>query len=67
MLLQQVPLGQMTDTLLTSLPNTANANTSQNVQNLAVASWQAHELRRFAETPFAMMHNACLQMRSAEP
>jgi len=51
--------------LLTSLPNTANADTSQKLQDMAVAAWQAHETRMFAEAQFAMMNNACLQMHSA--
>ncbi len=65
MLLQQIPLEQPTDMLLTSLPNTANADTSQKLQDMAVAAWQAHETRMFAEAQFAMMNNACLQMHSA--
>ena len=67
MLLQQVLLEQTTDMLLNSLTNTANADTSQKLQDMAVASWQAHEMSRFAETQLAMMNNACLQMHSVAP
>lgn len=49
MLLQQVPLGQVTYTLLTSLPDTANANSIQNLQDMDVAAWQAHDRTRFAK------------------
>ncbi len=50
--------------LLTSLPNTANADTSENSQDMAVAAWQAPEMRMFAETQLAVINNACLQMHS---
>ena len=62
--LQQIPIVQATNMLLTSLPNTANADTSENSQDMAVAAWQAPEMRMFAETQLAVINNACLQMHS---